>query len=190
MAAVRYLEEQLEDMPADCHVHYANSSAVRLANIYAAHYVWCNRGLNGIEGSLSAAAGFSVATGSMVVCVIGDLSFFYDQNALWNASLRGNLRILLLNNHCGGIFHSLPGLEGSPSRDSLVAASHAASAQGICAQNDVGYLRASDMQEMRLGIVALLTRQASRPMLLEVFTDAEADAEAVREYYGGLGTLS
>ena len=190
MAAVRYLEEQLEDMPADCHVHYANSSAVRLANIYAAHYVWCNRGLNGIEGSLSAAAGFSVATDSMVVCVIGDLSFFYDQNALWNASLRGNLRILLLNNHCGGIFHSLPGLEGSPSRDSLVAASHAASAQGICAQNDVGYLRAYDMREMRLGIVALLTRQASRPMLLEVFTDAEADAEAVREYYGGLGTLS
>lgn len=37
-------------------------------------------------------------------CIIGDLSFFYDRNALWNRYLRGNLRILLLNNGGGGIF--------------------------------------------------------------------------------------
>lgn len=45
-----------------------------------------------------------------VFCVIGDLSFFYDQNALWNQNLRGNFRILLLNNGRGGIFNQLPGL--------------------------------------------------------------------------------
>ena len=82
-------------------VHYANSTAIRLANIYAKHPVYCNRGVNGIEGSLSTAAGFSLVSDENVFCVIGDLSFFYDQNALWNQNLRGNLRILLMNNGKG-----------------------------------------------------------------------------------------
>ena len=70
--------------------------------------------MNGIDGSLSTAAGFSVATDDLVFCVVGDLSFFYDQNALWNQNLRGNLRIILLNNGRGGIFQQLPGLAKSP----------------------------------------------------------------------------
>ena len=81
----------------------------------------------------------------MVVCVTGDLSFFYDQNALWNKGLRGNLRVILLNNHCGGIFRTLPGLDASAAADGMVAASHSTEARGICTQNDVGYLKASNM---------------------------------------------
>ena len=186
MATVRYFESQLEDLYEDLHVHYANSSAVRLANIYAAHRVWCNRGVNGIEGSLSTAAGFSLGTTDKVVCVIGDLSFFYDQNALWNGRLRGNLRIILLNNHEGGIFSTLPGLDGSPAAHDMVAAAHNTEARGICTQNDIGYLKATNMDEMQVGIVTLLTQQADRPMVLEVFTDAAEDAKAMREYFESL----
>lgn len=186
MAMVRYFESQLEDLYEDLHVHYANSSAVRLANIYAAHRVWCNRGVNGIEGSLSTAAGFSLGTTDKVVCVIGDLSFFYDQNALWNGRLRGNLRIILLNNHEGGIFSTLPGLDGSPAAHDMVAAAHNTEARGICTQNDIGYLKATNMDEMQVGVVTLLTQQADRPMVLEVFTDAAEDAKAMREYFESL----
>lgn len=182
MATVRYFESQLEDLDIDLHVHYANSSAVRMASIYAAHRVWCNRGVNGIEGSLSTAAGFSLATPDMVVCVIGDLSFFYDQNALWNSQLHGNLRIILLNNHGGGIFSTLPGLEASAAAHDMVAATHTADARGICTQNDIGYLKANNIDEMQLGIVTLLTQQTNRPMLLEVFTHADEDAKAMKDY--------
>ena len=74
--AVRLLEQQLSSLisphtshlsPHSSHliplsVHYANSTAIRLANRYAkGHPVWCNRGTNGIEGSLSTAAGFAAA---------------------------------------------------------------------------------------------------------------------------------
>ena len=118
MAAVKYFEANV----GEAAIHYANSSAIRLANSFAQHPIWCNRGVNGIEGSLSTAAGFSVVSEARVFCVIGDLSFFYDQNALWNQNLRQNFRILLLNNGCGGIFNMLPGLEESPARDSIVAA--------------------------------------------------------------------
>jgi len=181
MAAVKYFEDTLM-YAEDSYIHYGNSTAVRLANIYARHYVYCNRGVNGIEGSLSTAAGFSCVVDENVYCVIGDLSFFYDQNALWNQNLRGNLRILLLNNGKGGIFNMLKGLEKSPARDRFVAAEHKTSAEGICRQNDVVYLRAENTDEMREGIDRLIDTDSDRPVLLEVFTNAQTDEQTFERH--------
>ncbi len=188
MAAVRYLYGiSGEGNPSSGYqLHFANSSAIRLANIYAQSPVYCNRGVNGIEGSLSTAAGFSLVSADPVVCVIGDLSFFYDQNALWNQRLSGRLRILLLNNGRGGIFSLLPGLEQSPASYSCVAAAHDTSAEGICRQNHVTYLSASNMPQMRQGIDDLMNMSSDRPVLLEVFTDAADDARVLRDYYQSL----
>ncbi len=183
MSAVKYFEEQLDDLDFSINVHYANSTAIRLACIYSSHYVWCNRGVNGIEGSLSTATGFSMATSEMTVCIIGDLSFFYDQNALWNRHTGGNLRIVMLNNGGGGIFRQVPGISESPAADEFIAAAHNTTAEGICSQNDIGYMKACNAQEMQCGIVTLLTREATRPMLLEIMSDAEDDAEAMAQYY-------
>lgn len=182
MYAVKQLEQQLADMAQPVHTHYANSSAVRLANIYARHHVWCNRGVNGIEGSLSTAAGFSLATSERVLAVTGDLSFFYDQNALWNAELGSNLRILLLNNGGGGIFRSVGGLPDSGAPMRLVAGEHSADARGICEQNSIGYLAARDADELRKGIGWLLSASSHRPLLLEAFTDSRADATQLQRY--------
>ena len=167
-------------------IHLANSSAIRNAACYlrpsAYHRIFANRGTNGIEGSLSTAIGHALRTDQPVLLLIGDLSFFYDQNALWNSQLHGNLRIILLNNHGGGIFTTLPGLEASAAAHDMVAATHHADARGICTQNDIGYLKANNIDEMQLGIVTLLTQQAQRPMLLEVFTNADKDAQAMKHY--------
>ena len=178
-AVVRYFEQSLASQTpplgevgkGSVSVHYANSTAIRLANTYAHSTVFCNRGVNGIEGSLSTAAGFSLVADEKVFCVIGDLSFFYDQNALWNQNLRGNLRILLLNNGHGAIFDTLPGLSQSPARDRLVAAAHATTAEGICRQNNVTYLKATNMAEMQQAVDTLLYIESDRPVLLEVFVD-------------------
>lgn len=183
MAVVKYFEKLIEESAVCVNTHYANSTAVRLACIYANHYVWCNRGVNGIEGSLSTAAGFSLTDHDLNVCIIGDLSFFYDQNALWNNCVGGNLRILLLNNSCGGIFKQLPNLHRSPVADTFVGASHTTMAKGICAQNNVEYIAAHNQEEMQHGISELLTRRGNSPVLLEVFTDAAIDAETLSRYY-------
>ena len=183
MAAVKTFESLFTLHSSLFTIHYANSTAIRLANIYALHPVWCNRGVNGIEGSLSTAAGFSVVSKELVFCVIGDLSFFYDQNALWNRNLRGNLRILLLNNGKGGIFNMLPGLEQSPARDQFVAAEHHTSADGICRQNDITYLKADNSEAMQQGINTLLNIESERPVLLEVFTDPSEDERVLKDYY-------
>lgn len=189
MATVKYFEQRLlMEWTAGEALHYANSSAIRLANIYARHHVYCNRGVNGIDGSLSTAAGFSLVYEDKVFCVIGDLSFFYDQNALWNQNLKGNFRILLLNNGKGGIFNMLRGLEQSPARDPFVAAEHHTSAEGICQQNHVVYLRAESMEEMQKGVDTLLYIENDRPVLLEVFTNADEDERMMREYFQSLNT--
>lgn len=182
LSVVRLFEKSIAEGSTPCRIHYANSSAIRLANVYARHHVYCNRGVNGIEGSLSTAAGMSLAIDENVFCVIGDLSFFYDQNALWNTRLRGNFRVLLLNNGCGGIFYRLPGLEGSPARERLVAARHHTDAKGLCETYGVTYLRATGEDTLREGMKSFLALRSERPVLLEVFTRAETDAEEIAGY--------
>lgn len=173
--AVKLFENELTAYGGDSAVHYANSTAIRHACRYADHYVYCNRGVNGIEGSLSTAAGFSLATDKRVYCVIGDLSFFYDQNALWNTRLRGNLRILLLNDGRGGIFNSLPGLEQSSALNDYIAASHNTSAQGICTAHNITYIRATDVRETENAVKRLFSDgDSTHPILIEIILACKA----------------
>jgi 2-succinyl-5-enolpyruvyl-6-hydroxy-3-cyclohexene-1-carboxylate synthase len=67
-----------------------------------------NRGVNGIDGVVSSAAG-AAAAGRPAVVVVGDVSFLHDLNALWAAREHAlPLLIVVLNNDGGGIFHYLP----------------------------------------------------------------------------------
>lgn len=162
-------------------LHAANSMSVRLVNHFASDYVFCNRGVNGIDGSLSTAAGCSLVTTQNVYCVIGDLSFFYDQNALWH-SLGGNFRVLLLNNGGGGIFQSLPGLKESAAQRSFISGQHHTSAWGICQQNNVAYLLAHDEEELENNMNRFVNDNFDRPVVFEVFTSQEQDEQAMNEY--------
>ena len=137
---------------------------------------------NGIEGSLSTAAGMSLGSKEKTFCVIGDLSFFYDQNALWNNELKGNFRILLLNNGGGNIFKRLPGLSES-NAIGYIMAKHHTSAAGVCLQNNVEYMMALNMRQLKDGLVWLLGPSEGRPMLLEVTTTDQDDEAAWEEFY-------
>ena len=77
----------------------------------------------------------------------------------------------------------LKGLEESPARDQFIAAEHHTSAEGICKQNHVTYLKAENMDEMQQGIDTLLYIESDRPVLLEVFTDPAEDERTFRDYY-------
>jgi 2-succinyl-5-enolpyruvyl-6-hydroxy-3-cyclohexene-1-carboxylate synthase len=65
----------------------------------------------------------------------------------------------------------------------MVMGYHHSEAKGICTQNDCGYLKATNMEEMQLGIVQLLTMQTNRPVVLEVFTQEDTDVEALKAYF-------
>lgn len=176
-AAIKAFFCAIKDKPFDIHV--ANSMSVRVAQLFSDRYLFVNRGVSGIEGSLSVAAGYSLMSPVPVACIIGDLSFFYDANALWHSGLCGNFRILLVNNGCGGIFRKFRNLENSPACDSYVMARHNTTAEGVCMQNGVAYRKVTSADELTDGINWLVNESCPSPMLLEVVTNDEDDQ---REY--------
>ena len=183
----------IKALPTPCALHLANSSTVRYAQLFPLSpdvEVCCNRGVNGIEGSLSAAIGYAAASDKLNFVIIGDLSFFYDMNALWCTHFTNNLRILLLNNEGGEIFHTLPGMDksGGTSRK-FITAEHQTSAKGWAEERGFFYQRVTDAEEWEDALTTFASAEENpKPMLLEVMTDKTEDTTLLREYYKSLKT--
>lgn len=105
-----------------------NSTVVRqylkLPRIYHCN-LYGNRGTAGIDGSLSTAVGMAISSNQKVWCLLGDLSFLYDMNALWHDPLPENITIFVFNNQRGKIFEMIPGPEKFPEIFHYQATPHA-----------------------------------------------------------------
>jgi 2-succinyl-5-enolpyruvyl-6-hydroxy-3-cyclohexene-1-carboxylate synthase len=78
----------------------------------------CNRGANGIDGLVSSGIGAAHASGRPTVIVTGDLGLLHDIGGL--AALRDvsvPVRIVVVNNDGGGIFHFLPQEDAMPAEE-------------------------------------------------------------------------
>lgn len=71
--------------------------------------VFANRGLAGIDGTLSSGIGLALGSGRPVTVVVGDLTYLHDVSALGIGELerRPDLRVVVLDDHGGSIFHGL-----------------------------------------------------------------------------------
>lgn len=170
MDQIAFSLKQIDSSPIT--LHLANSTTVRAMAPFidgGARRILCNRGVNGIEGSVSVAAGYSLAAEGLSLLVTGDLSFFYDQNALWTEALDGRLRIVVMNDGHGGIFDRLPGLSASPATPRLIAGSHHATAKGTAETFGLTYKRTNCHNTALANNLAwLLTVESPRPVVLEV----------------------
>ncbi|WP_298653233.1 2-succinyl-5-enolpyruvyl-6-hydroxy-3-cyclohexene-1-carboxylic-acid synthase [uncultured Proteiniphilum sp.] len=176
----------LDVLPENTSLQLANSNSVRLAQLFgipSSVKVFCNRGTNGIEGSLSTAVGYAAASDSPTFLLIGDLSFFFDMNGLWNNYRGRNLRILLNNNAGGEIFHILPGLNKSEVLNEYIAATHTTGAKAWAEQQGFLYLPARNAEELHRHLPHFTDMGSEKPVLLEVFTSMEKNAEQIRSYY-------
>ncbi len=101
-------------LPAGGALVLASSMPIRWAEMYASRAerdvrVFANRGANGIDGTISTAAGVAIGTAAPTLLVTGDLAFLHDLGGLRSArEATQGLAILLLNNDGGGIFSHLP----------------------------------------------------------------------------------
>ncbi len=174
-------------IPKDSFLHLGILNSLRSMNFFALDpsvRVSCNVGGFGIDGALSTALGQALADKNrMSFCLLGDLAFFYDMNALGNRHVGRNLRILLINNGRGVEFRLNAGLErlwGSDTDDLIAAKGHFGSAKGWAESMGFRYLCAADKAAFEEQIDAFCDPDAfDRPVVFEVFTDAENEKTAL-----------
>lgn len=118
-----YIDKMFELIPDDSLLFCASSMSIRAVDTFYRKNgkrlrVLCNRGLNGIDGTISTAVG-AAQEYDQTTLLIGDLAFLHDVNAL---SLQNEMHIrlsrgdgpmpaiviVLLNNNGGAIFDMLP----------------------------------------------------------------------------------
>ena len=180
------VEKFMSKLKAGDKLHLANSNSVRLANHFdlpAGVDVTCNRGTNGIDGSASSFIGEAAISEDKSYLLIGDLSFFYDMNSLWNRYVGKNVRILLNNNSGAAIFHCTIGKSKISTLNMHTAAEHFYSAEGWAVSAGMKYLSARNEQELESALQSFMGDEEG-PMFLEVFTDKEKDAGILRSAYG------
>ena len=128
-----------------------NSSIIRYAQLSPSNErikYYANRGVSGIDGSLSTAAGIAHASENLTLAITGDLGFLYDSNAMWNRKLPSNLRILVINNGGGGIFHILKGPSDQPGFKEYIEANHPVNLEKLAGAYGLDYLYAGKEAEL------------------------------------------
>ncbi len=181
-SGMKLVGDLMNKLPESSVLHLGNSSAVRYAQLFplpaGVHKVLCNRGVNGIEGSVSSAAGYASAEPERLhFLIIGDLSMFYDLNGLLAAKECDNLRILLLNNQEGGIFGTLPGMPDCPH----IRAPHGESIIAWGGAN-FSFTQVTNTTDWTRALELLLNPEPGAVMV-EVYTETEQDAAILKEFY-------
>jgi len=177
----------INTLPDKANLHMGNSSVVRYCQLFNpigdVRY-FSNRGVSGIDGSTSTAAGFSVAKKDKLnVLISGDVSFFYDSNGLWNSYITNNFRIIVINNGGGGIFQILEG-SNSVKQAPIFFSPYQADIESICKAFSIHYFVAETEADLDKQVELFYGEQSTdRPAVLEVKTFSSSNAQILKDYF-------
>ena len=169
-------------LPPETPLMVANSTPVRdMENFWPLgkghNPIYCNRGANGIDGTLSTALG--VAWGNRAVLLTGDLALLHDTNGCLIAKrLRGHLTIVLVNNDGGGIFGLLPIADYDPPFEEFFATPQALDFAKLCKVYNIAYERIASWEHLEKSM-QVLPNEGVR--LLEIACDRQIDARWRKE---------
>lgn len=176
----------MAQLPQQSNLHLANSMSVRYANIVGLQpvqqvQVYANRGTSGIDGSTSTAVGTALSSPGITTLLTGDLAFFYDRNGLWHNYLPPNLRIVLLNNHAGGIFRLIDGPRSQPELKPYFETEQSLNAENTARDFNMNYRAIHNLQELEQALPSFFAPEAGAG-ILEIVTDTENNAAAFEAY--------
>lgn len=174
----------LTALPENTALHLANSNSIRygqMTSISEGIPVLCNRGTSGIDGCVSTAVGYSALHDGLTVLLVGDLTFFYDSNGLWNKHLSKNFRVLLNNNSIGELLNSQWKSFRNDNAQSIFGHNNC-SAKGIAESMGMDYISASNKDEFDTLINYFLNLNSEKPILFEVFTSVPENEKALQDY--------
>lgn len=184
----KVIEKIIQNLPENCQLQVSNSSAIRylqLMEISNSIEVFCNRGTSGIDGSTSTAIGAAFASNKPTVFLTGDISFFYDSNALWNSYIPTNFKIVLVNNSGGGIFRILPGHQETPTFNRYFETSHNLNASHLCKMFGIHYFSAKNEEEFQT-VMPDFFKENSQPSLFEIFTPEKNNDKVLKDFFKNL----
>ena len=161
--------------PKGCIVYLASSRPIRDIDAFGVHRsdlaVLANRGVNGIDGTISSAVGSSLA-GRPTLLLIGDVAALHDATALSEAvRLGAPVRIVVVNNDGGGIFSFLPqarsGLIDHDDYERHWGTPHGLSLAAIAEAMGMSAVKPQDRVAFRTAVSAPIRS----PELIEIHTD-------------------
>lgn len=114
-----------------------------------------NRGTSGIDGCTSTAVGHALINGQQNLLITGDMALFYDRNAFWHQYKIPNLKIVLLNNHGGGIFRLLDGPRKQPELEELFVTKQNLSAVNFAKDFGMKYLYCNNAKDLTKNLTHL-----------------------------------
>lgn len=158
----------MEAVPPQTVIHLGNSATIRLSQLLRARpdlQYFSNRGVSGIDGSLSTAVGAAMVSDQQHLLVLGDLSFVYDSNALWNKHFPDNLKIVVLNDGGGGIFRLLDGPDKMDFFEEFSVTHHPVSLELLSSAFGRRFARASSLEELAHHMKTLCTPGKSLSVL-------------------------
>ena len=174
-------------IPTASVLHIGNSLPIRfftaLACLLPDVALYSNRGTSGIDGSLSTAIGASLVDDRQHILVLGDLSFFYDRNGLWNNYLRPNIKIIVFNNHGGGIFRVLPGAAQQAELEEYFAVQQPLSVEHTVLQHNCQYYQAANEAELVSSFQQWL-QEKDKPAILELEFSKPASLGGLKKRMG------
>lgn len=183
----RVFDFVLKNLPA-CNLHLGNSTPIRYAQLFEMRddiEYFSNRGTSGIDGCSSTAAGVAYLSNKLNVLMTGDVSFYYDSNAWWNNYLKGNLKIILINNKGGNIFRIIDGPGDEQLTQRYFEAKQEMKAEFLCRQFGLHYFSAASENELVQNWTSFM-QDSERPSLIEVFTDNLVSPQTLKEYFNCL----
>ncbi len=171
----------MKNMPKDADLQIGNSWSIRMTQLFDMPLTvnqYCNRGVNGIDGSMSTAVGYAASNDRLTYLVIGDLSFFYDMNSLWISSLPATMRILLINNHGGSMLFKpfMKELMENYPMSNLGKDTKMVNAEGWAKTCGFEYHAVHNKEEMERCAKIMSNKDSDKPVLVEAFTDYFEDA--------------
>ena len=172
-------------LPNDIQLQLSNSSTIRYGQLFEmnqSHSVFCNRGTSGIDGSTSTAIGAAHVCKTPTVFITGDLSFFYDSNALWNQYIASDFKIIIINNSGGGIFRILPNAKQVPSFSTFFETKHQLTAKQLSEMHGFGYQSANDMPTLKTQLASFF-KNSETPQILEIFTPSDINETILLSYF-------
>jgi 2-succinyl-5-enolpyruvyl-6-hydroxy-3-cyclohexene-1-carboxylate synthase len=172
-------------LPQPLILQVANSAAIRYTQLFKLPkkvHVFCNRGTSGIDGSVSTAIGAALHVNFPTVLLTGDLSFFYDSNALWNNYIPNNFKIILINNSGGGIFRIIAKHKEQKEFSTFFETKHTLTAKNLCEMYGFTYTVIDEKENLVKTIHAFFTKN-NTPSLLEIKTPNTVNDKVLKDYF-------